>query len=52
MFSDLFAGRGTRETAPGTGQTDTDADGWLCGGGAGGFGCSKGGQTITAGARS
>lgn len=50
MFGDLFAGRGTPETAPGTGQTDTKVDGWLCGGGAGGFGCSKGGQTITAAA--
>jgi len=52
VFGDLFAGRGARQTAPGTGQTDTEVDGWLCGGGAGGFGCSKDGQTITAQARS
>jgi hypothetical protein len=50
VFTDLFAGRGTPETSPGTGQTDTNVDGWLCGGGAGGFGCSKDGHAITAGA--
>ena len=50
MFTDLFAGRGTPQTSPGTGQTDTNVDGWLCGGGAGGFGCSKNGHAISAGA--
>jgi predicted small lipoprotein YifL len=50
VFSDLFAGRGKPETSPGTGQTDTNVDGWLCGGGAGGFGCSKNGHAITAAA--
>jgi hypothetical protein len=50
VFSDLFAGRGTPEKSPGTGQIDTNVDGWLCGGGAGGFGCSKGPHAITAGA--
>ncbi|HEY1514963.1 MAG TPA: hypothetical protein VGF91_01010 [Solirubrobacteraceae bacterium] len=50
VFTDLFAGRGTPQTAPGTKQTGTDVDGWLCGGGAGGFGCSKNGSTITAAA--
>jgi predicted small lipoprotein YifL len=50
VFTDLFAGRGTPKTAPGTGQIDTYVDGWLCGGGAGGFGCSKGGQVINAAA--
>lgn len=52
MFTDLFAGRGTRQQSPGTGQIDTETDGWLCGGGAGGFGCSKGAQKIAAGAQS
>ena len=50
VFTDLFAGRGTPEKSPGTGQTDTSVDGWLCGGGAGGFGCSKNGRTISAAA--
>jgi hypothetical protein len=50
VFTDLFAGRGTPQTSPDTGQTDTNVDGWLCGGGAGGFGCSNKGQTISAGA--
>jgi hypothetical protein len=50
VFSDLFAGRGTHETSPGSGQGDTSVDGWLCGGGAGGFGCSKSGHAIAAGA--
>ncbi len=48
VFTDLFAGRGTPEKSPGTGQIDTNVDGWLCGGGAGGFGCSKNGQSISA----
>lgn len=50
VFTDLFAGRGTPETSPGTGQADTNVDGWLCGGGAGGFGCTKDGHAISAGA--
>jgi hypothetical protein len=50
VFIDLFAGRGTPQKSPGTGQTDTNVDGWLCGGGAGGFGCSKNGRTIAASA--
>jgi predicted small lipoprotein YifL len=50
VFTDLFAGRGKPETSPGTQQTGTAVDGWLCGGGAGGFGCSKDGQRITAAA--
>jgi hypothetical protein len=50
VFSDLFAGRGTRETAPDTGSPATDINGWLCAGGAGGFGCAKDGQAIVAGA--
>jgi hypothetical protein len=50
VFTDLFAGRGKPETVPGTQQTGTNVDGWLCGGGAGGFGCSKNGRTITAAA--
>lgn len=50
MFSDLFAGRGTPRKAPDTGAQDTEVRGWLCGGGAGGFGCGKDGQTISAGA--
>lgn len=50
VFTDLFAGRGRPQTSPGTNQTGTKVDGWLCGGGAGGFGCSKNGQTITAAA--
>jgi hypothetical protein len=45
VFSDLFAGRGTPETSP-----DTRVDGWLCSGGAGGFGCGKNGQLIAAAA--
>ncbi|HET6868629.1 MAG TPA: hypothetical protein VFH80_22140 [Solirubrobacteraceae bacterium] len=48
VFTDLFAGRGTPAKSPGTGQTDTNVDGWLCGGGAGGFGCSKNGHAIAA----
>jgi predicted small lipoprotein YifL len=50
VFTDLFAGRGTPEKSPGTGQTGTNVDGWHCGGGAGGFGCSKNGHAITAAA--
>lgn len=50
VFADLFAGRGTAKTAPDTGQTDREVDGWLCGGGAGGFGCSKGEESIAAAA--
>jgi predicted small lipoprotein YifL len=50
VFTDLFAGRGTPETSPGSGQIDTNVDGWLCGGGAGGFGCAKDGHAISAGA--
>jgi hypothetical protein len=50
VFTDLFAGRGTPQKSPSTGQTDTSVDGWLCGGGAGGFGCAKDGHTISAGA--
>ncbi len=50
VFTDLFAGRGTPEKSPGTGQIDTNVDGWLCGGGAGGFGCSKNGEAISAAA--
>lgn len=50
VFTDLFDGRGTPHASPGTGKTDTEVDGWLCGGGAGGFGCSSNGQTISAGA--
>jgi predicted small lipoprotein YifL len=50
VFTDLFAGRGTPQKSPGSGQTDTSVDGWLCGGGAGGFGCSKNGRSIAASA--
>lgn len=50
VFTDLFAGRGTPQTSAGSGQTDTNVDGWLCGGGAGGFGCSKNGRKISAAA--
>lgn len=50
VFTDLFAGRGTPEKSAGTGQIDTNVDGWLCGGGAGGFGCSKNGRAIAAAA--
>ena len=48
VFTDLFARRGTPQKDPATGATDTYVDGWLCGGGAGGFGCAKNGQTISA----
>jgi hypothetical protein len=41
VFRDLFAGRGHPRRSPGTGQLDTAVDGWLCGGGAGGFSCAK-----------
>jgi hypothetical protein len=41
VFSGLFAGRGRNRRDPYTGQTDKVIDGWICGGGAGGFGCSK-----------
>lgn len=50
VFTDLFAGKGAPERSPVTEQQDTNVDGWLCGGGAGGFGCSKGSNTISAGA--
>jgi predicted small lipoprotein YifL len=50
VFSDLFAGRGTSEKFPSTGKIDTRVDGWLCNGGAGGFGCSNSGHLIAAGA--
>lgn len=41
VFRDLFAGRGHHRRSPGTGEIDTAVDGWLCGGGAGGFSCGK-----------
>lgn len=41
VFRDLFAGRGKPRRDPSTGSLDTAVDGWICGGGAGGFGCSK-----------
>jgi hypothetical protein len=41
VFSGLFAGKGHDRRDPSTGQTDKVIDGWLCGGGAGGFGCAK-----------
>lgn len=41
VLKDLFAGRGKPRRDPSTGALDTSVDGWLCGGGAGGFGCSK-----------
>ena len=50
VFSDLFAGGGTRVTSPEAGAFDTNVNGWLCGGGAGGFGCGKDGQVIDANA--
>lgn len=37
----LFAGRGRDRRDPSTGQIDKVVDGWICGGGAGGFGCGK-----------
>jgi hypothetical protein len=41
VFRELFAGRGKSRRDPSTGALDTVVDGWLCGGGASGFGCSK-----------
>jgi hypothetical protein len=41
VFRDLFAGRGHSKKDPATGGLDTVVDGWLCGGGAGGFSCAK-----------
>lgn len=41
VFRDLFAGRGHSKKDPATGALDTVVDGWLCGGGAGGFSCAK-----------
>jgi hypothetical protein len=41
VFSTLFAGKGRRRRDPATGQTDRVIDGWICGSGAGGFGCGK-----------
>lgn len=51
VFKDLFAGKGQPQTVPGTGQSGKEVDGWLCGGGAGGFGCGRNGRVIEAGAR-
>jgi hypothetical protein len=41
VFRGLFAGKGHRRRDPFTGQIDEVIDGWICGGGAGGFGCGK-----------
>jgi hypothetical protein len=41
VIGGLFAGRGHRRRDPSTGQIDKVIDGWICGTGAGGFGCSK-----------
>jgi hypothetical protein len=41
VFKDLFAGRGHHRRDARTGAVDTTVDGWLCGGGAGGFSCTK-----------
>ena len=51
VFKDLFAGKSQPATVPGTEQPGTKVDGWLCGGGAGGFGCGRNGRVIEAGAR-
>lgn len=41
VFGALFAGRGHDRRDPSTGQIDKVIAGWICGGGAGGFGCGK-----------
>jgi len=41
VIGGLFAGKGHDRRDPSTGQIDKVVDGWICGGGAGGFGCSK-----------
>lgn len=41
VFRDLFAGRGRDRRDPSTGKIDRVVDGWMCGSGAGGFGCGK-----------
>jgi hypothetical protein len=41
VFGALFAGKGRRRKDPSTGQIDRVIDGWICGSGAGGFGCAK-----------
>jgi len=41
VFGALFAGKGRRRRDPSTGQIDRVIDGWICGSGAGGFGCGK-----------
>lgn len=41
VIGGLFAGRGHDRRDPSTGQIDKVIDGWICGGGAGGFGCGK-----------
>lgn len=39
VFTALFAGKGRRRTV--AGKIDRVIDGWICGSGAGGFGCGK-----------
>lgn len=41
VFGALFAGKGRRRKVPGFGKVDRVIDGWICGSGAGGFGCGK-----------
>jgi hypothetical protein len=41
VFGALFTGKGRRRRDPSTGQIDRVIDGWICGSGAGGFGCGK-----------
>jgi len=48
VFIDLFAGKGERHQGADAAESHTDVDGWGCGSGAGGFGCSRSGAYIGA----
>lgn len=48
VFLDLFAGKGERHQGADAAHSYTDVDGWACGSGAGGFGCSQSGKRIEA----
>ena len=50
VFRDLLAGKGERHEGTDSAESYTRVDGWTCGSGTGGFGCSRSGARIEANA--
>jgi hypothetical protein len=50
VFLDLFTGKGEHHQGADEAETYTDVDGWICGSGAGGYGCRRSGAAIDASA--